>query len=111
MLAEANARLSSPLYNIAFMAMALAAVIGGPFSRLGYARRIIAAAPRRRWCASWASWSQAGCASSAWLNILQYLIPPAAVWWAFSELFRQASAASSPCRRCAGPPPRTEPLA
>ena len=44
MLAEASSRLSAPLYNIAFMAMALAAVIGGPFSRLGYGRQIIAVA-------------------------------------------------------------------
>ena len=44
MLSEAAGRLSSPLYNIAFMAIALTAVIGGPFTRLGYNSRIIAGA-------------------------------------------------------------------
>lgn len=89
MLAEANARLSAPLYNIAFMAMALAAVIGGAFSRLGYARRIIAVSAAAAVVRILGFVVEAGCASSAWLNILQYLIPAAAVWWAFSELFRQ----------------------
>jgi lipopolysaccharide export system permease protein len=40
MLAEGHARMAAPLYNFAFMAMALAAVIGGQFSRLGYGPRI-----------------------------------------------------------------------
>jgi lipopolysaccharide export system permease protein len=40
MLAEGHARIAAPLYNIAFMAMALAAVIGGQFNRLGYGPRI-----------------------------------------------------------------------
>ncbi len=40
LLAEGHARLSSPLYNITFMAFALWAIIGGGFSRLGYGRRI-----------------------------------------------------------------------
>jgi lipopolysaccharide export system permease protein len=89
MLAEANARLSAPLYNIAFMAMALAAVIGGAFSRLGYARRIIAVSAAAAVVRILGFVVEAACADSAWLNILQYLIPAAAVWWAFSELFRQ----------------------
>jgi lipopolysaccharide export system permease protein len=89
MLAEANARLSAPLYNIAFMAMALAAVIGGAFSRLGYARRIIAVSAAAAVVRILGFVVEAACAGSAWLNILQYLIPAAAVWWAFSELFRQ----------------------
>jgi lipopolysaccharide export system permease protein len=89
MLAEANARLSAPLYNIAFMAMALAAVIGGSFSRLGYSRRIItvgAAAAVVR-IAGFAV--QALCANSVWLNVAQYLIPLGATGWAFAALFRQ----------------------
>lgn len=40
---EGNSRLATPLYNLAFMALALAAVLGGPFSRLGYGARIAAA--------------------------------------------------------------------
>jgi lipopolysaccharide export system permease protein len=40
---EGNNRLASPLYDLAFMALALAAVLGGAFSRLGYGARIAAA--------------------------------------------------------------------
>src|SRR5205085_12571112 len=40
MIAEAHYRLSSPLYNYTFMLLALWAVIGGPFTRLGYVRRV-----------------------------------------------------------------------
>jgi lipopolysaccharide export system permease protein len=40
---EANSRLAGPLYNLAFEALALAAVLGGAFSRLGYGLRIATA--------------------------------------------------------------------
>ena len=89
MLAEANARLSGPLYNIAFMAMALAAVIGGSFSRLGYGRRIVAVGAAAAVVRIAGFAVQALCADSVWLNVLQYLIPIGAAWWAFGELFRQ----------------------
>jgi hypothetical protein len=45
LLAEGHARLASPLYNIAAMALALCAILGGGFSRLGYGRRIAALGP------------------------------------------------------------------
>ena len=89
MQAEAHARLSAPLYNIAFMAMALAAVIGGSFSRLGYGRRIVAVGAAAAVVRIAGFAVQAVCAESAWLNVLQYLIPIAATAWAFSALFRQ----------------------
>jgi lipopolysaccharide export system permease protein len=89
MLAEAHARLSAPLYNITFMAMALAAVIGGPFSRLGYARRIVAISAAAAVVRILGFAVQAACAGEAWLNVLQYLIPVAGVGWAMAELFRQ----------------------
>ena len=89
MLAEANARLSGPLYNIAFMAMALAAVIGGSFSRLGYGRRIVAVGAAAAVVRIAGFAVQALCADLVWLNVLQYLIPIGAAWWAFGELFRQ----------------------
>ncbi|HZZ88864.1 MAG TPA: LPS export ABC transporter permease LptF [Caulobacteraceae bacterium] len=41
--AEGHGRLATPLYDLAFMALALAAVLGGAFSRLGYGARIAAA--------------------------------------------------------------------
>lgn len=89
MLAEASARLSAPLYNIAFMAMALAAVIGGGFSRLGYGRRIVAVSAAAAVVRIAGFGVEALCASTVWLNAVQFLIPLAAAAWAFRSLFRQ----------------------
>ena len=89
MLSEANARLATPLYNIAFMALALAAVIGGSFSRLGYGRRIVAIGAAAAGVRLLGFGVQAACDANAWLNILQYVIPLGAAWWAFGQLFRQ----------------------
>lgn len=89
MLAEAHARLAAPIYNITFMAMALAAVIGGPFSRLGYARRIVTVGGGAAVVRILGFVIQAACASSVWLNVLQYAVPIGAAAWAFAELFRQ----------------------
>jgi lipopolysaccharide export system permease protein len=75
MLAEANARIASPLYNIAFMAMALAAVIGGAFSRLGYARRIIIAAAIAASARIFGFAFQAVAIHTPWLNLMQYVVP------------------------------------
>ena len=89
MLAEAHSRLASPLYNIAFMSLALAAVIGGAFSRLGYGRRmaIIGAAAAVLRILGFAA--QAACDDNVWLNVIQYAIPLGATWWAMAQLFRQ----------------------
>ncbi|MDR3506523.1 MAG: LPS export ABC transporter permease LptF [Caulobacteraceae bacterium] len=89
MLAEAHARLSAPLYNITFMALALAAVIGGAFSRLGYGRRILMVCAFAALLRILGIGAQAACAGQPWLNVLQYAIPIAGMWWAFAELFRQ----------------------
>jgi lipopolysaccharide export system permease protein len=89
MLAEANARLATPLYAIAFMAMALAAVIGGSFSRLGYTRRIIAVGAAAALARIAGVGVQALCDGQAWANVLQYAIPLAACAWAFRQIFRQ----------------------
>ena len=71
------------------MAMALSAILGGGFSRLGYARRIaslgaIAAAVRILGFGV-----QAAAEDSAWLNLLQYAIPLAALGLALHSIFRQ----------------------
>jgi lipopolysaccharide export system permease protein len=108
MLAEANARLSAPLYNIAFMALALAAVIGGPFSRLGYGRRIVAVAAAAALARIAGFAVQALCAGSAWLNVVQYLIPLGATGWAFAALFRQPVRRFIPLRPLTG---STSPMA
>jgi len=88
MLAEANGRLASPLYNIAFMAMALAAVIGGPFSRLGYGRQIIMVSAAAVVVRLMGFGALAACTGTPWLNVIQYLIPLAAAAWGFGQLFR-----------------------
>ena len=41
--AEGHSRLSSPLYNIAMALLALAALLGGQYSRMGYTRRLLVA--------------------------------------------------------------------
>lgn len=89
LLAEGHARLASPLYNLAFMAMALSAIIGGGFSRMGYGRRIAALGALAALVRIVGFVAQAACEDSAWLNILQYVVPLAAAWWGFGQVFRQ----------------------
>jgi lipopolysaccharide export system permease protein len=89
MLAEAHSRLANPLYSIAFMAMALAAVIGSTFSRLGYGRRIAAVGAAAMVVRIVGFAVQAACDDNVWLNIVQYLVPLGATWWGFGQLFRQ----------------------
>jgi lipopolysaccharide export system permease protein len=103
LLAEGHSRIATPLYNIAFMALALSAIIGGGFSRLGYGRRIagmaaIAAVTRIVGFAV-----QAACEDSAWLNILQYAVPLAVTALALRSIFRQPSARAADRRRRPAP--------
>lgn len=88
MLAEGHFRLSSPLYNLAFMAIALAAVIGSDFSRMGYGRRIAVASGAAAVARIIGFAVQAASEDTPGLNVLQYLVPLAATAWAFSQLFR-----------------------
>jgi lipopolysaccharide export system permease protein len=73
--AEAHARLSAPLYDVAFMLLAVTAIIGGGFSRFGYGGRIalagVTAAVTR--IAGFAL--QAACVRAPDLNGLQYAAP------------------------------------
>jgi lipopolysaccharide export system permease protein len=89
MLAEGHARIASPLYNIAFMALAIAAIIGGGFSRLGYARRIAATAALAAVVRLIGFQVQAASEDAAWLNVLQYVTPLATTWFALATVFRQ----------------------
>ncbi|MDB5481643.1 MAG: hypothetical protein JWO83_2696 [Caulobacteraceae bacterium] len=75
MLAEAHSRLSAPLYNIAFMFLALTAVIGGPFSRLGYGARIAAVGAAALLARTLGFAAQAASGATPVLNVLQYAIP------------------------------------
>jgi lipopolysaccharide export system permease protein len=89
LLAEGNARLSTPLYNIAATAMALAAIIGGGFSRLGYGRRIAAVAAIAAGVRILGFVVQAACETEPWLNPLQYAVPILAGALALRVVFRQ----------------------
>tara|TARA_R100000049_G_C1955730_1_gene110037 strand:- start:8490 stop:9323 length:834 start_codon:yes stop_codon:yes gene_type:complete len=89
MLAEGHARLATPLYNIAFMALALAAILGGGYDRMGYGRRIA-------WAGAAAALSrilgfvvQAASESGAWINLLQYVVPLLTMGLALHGVFRQ----------------------
>jgi lipopolysaccharide export system permease protein len=75
LLAEGNARLASPLYNLAFITLALAAVLGGAFSRLGYAARIAVASGAAVGVRVLGFVAAAASASAPSLNILQYSVP------------------------------------
>jgi lipopolysaccharide export system permease protein len=103
MLAEANARLASPLYIPTFVLFAILAVIGGPFSRLGYTRQIAVAGAAALMVRLLGVTIQAACENSALLNLLQYLAPVLPGWWAARRLFRgEARAARSRSAAFAG---------
>ncbi len=99
LLAEGHQRLSTPLYNIAFMAMAIAAIIGGGFSRLGYGRRIAAVGAAAAVVRIIGFVVQAACEDSAWLNALQYAVPLAATAIALRSVFRRTIARPPRLRR------------
>ncbi len=86
--AEAHARLSGPLYAIAAMAMALAALMGGAFSRTGYGLRIARAAGAFLFVRILGYGLMAASAWNPWLNLLQYLLPVVATAIALRVLFR-----------------------
>jgi lipopolysaccharide export system permease protein len=75
LLAEGHSRLSAPLYDIAFMAIALAGVIGGSFSRMGYGVRITAAAAAALIVRTFGFAAQVAAAQAPPLNPLQYIVP------------------------------------
>lgn len=75
LLAEANGRLSGPLYDPAFMFLALAAVIGGGFNRFGYGGRIAVAGAAAAIARIGGFALQAASVRSPALNTLQYALP------------------------------------
>ena len=105
LLAEGHARLSTPLYNITFMAFALWAIIGGGFSRLGYGRRIAMIGGAAAALRIVGFVVQAGAEDAAWINILQYAVPLAGLAWALSGVFRRRIG------RARAAPPSPRPLA
>jgi lipopolysaccharide export system permease protein len=86
--AEGHQRLSEPLYNLALVALALSAVLGGGFSRLGYGKRILTAIAVAAVTRIAGFGVQAVADDNVWLNILQYATPLAAVAWGLHQVFQ-----------------------
>ncbi|OYW92031.1 MAG: hypothetical protein B7Z13_11045 [Caulobacterales bacterium 32-67-6] len=84
-----HARLATPLYNIAFMALALAAILGGGYDRMGYGRRIAWAGAAAALTRILGFVVQAASESAAWVNLLQYVVPLATIAVALQVVFRQ----------------------
>lgn len=89
LLAEGHARLASPLYALTAMALALAAILGGSFSRTGYGVRIARAAGVFLVVRVVGYGLVAASAWNPWLNVLQYALPAAVAAIALRVLFRQ----------------------
>ena len=109
MLAEAHSRLAAPLYNIAFMLLALMAVIGGAFSRLGYGARMAAVAAVALLSRTLGFATQAASGATPALNALQYVIPLGVAAVCAVMLLRRGR--SSPGSGRVGPAPGGVPLA
>ncbi|MBI1187476.1 MAG: LptF/LptG family permease [Alphaproteobacteria bacterium] len=75
LLAEAHYRLSSPLLDPALALIALAGLLGGEFSRRGYARRLVIASVTALLVRLAALAIQAECVDNPELNPLQYALP------------------------------------
>lgn len=88
LLAEAHSRMSSPLYALTAMAMALAAILGGSFSRTGYSMRIAKAAGAFLVARIMGYGLVAASVWNVWLNPLQYVLPLALAAFALSLVFR-----------------------
>ena len=95
MLAEAHSRVAAPLYNIAFMFLALTAVIGGGFSRLGYGARIAAVAAVALLARTLGLAAQAASGATPILNVLQYAIPLGVTLACASIVLRPSSRTST----------------
>jgi lipopolysaccharide export system permease protein len=95
--AEGHARMAEPLYNIALVVLALSAVLGGGFSRMGYGKRILVSIALATVTRILGFGVQAVADDSVWLNILQYAVPLGAAAWGLSRVFkRPARTAKAP---------------
>jgi lipopolysaccharide export system permease protein len=71
------------------MAMALSAILGGGFSRLGYGRRIAMVGAAAALVRILGFVSQSASEGNVWVNFLQYAIPLTATGFALRSIFRQ----------------------
>lgn len=99
LMAEGHLRLSAPFYALMAMALALTAIIGGPFSRTGYGSRIAKAAAAFLIVRVAGYGIVSASAWNSWINVFQYLLPIVATAIALRLLFR----ALKPGRRPAWP--------
>lgn len=88
LVAEGHLRLSAPLYALMAMAMALTAIMGGPFSRTGYGLRIAGSAGAFLFVRVAGYGVVSASAWNGWLNLFQYLLPIVATVIALRLLFR-----------------------
>jgi lipopolysaccharide export system permease protein len=88
LMAEAHSRLAAPLYALTAMSLALAAILGGAFSRTGYALRIAKAAGLFLLLRVTGYGLVAASSWNVWMNLLQYAVPIIAVIVALRVLFR-----------------------
>jgi lipopolysaccharide export system permease protein len=88
LMAEGHLRLSAPFYALMAMALALTAIIGGPFSRTGYGSRIAQAAAAFLIIRVAGYGIVSASAWNSWLNVFQYLLPIVATAIALRLLFR-----------------------
>ncbi len=91
LLAEGHYRLAAPLYAPALVLIALASILGGEYSRTGYARRIAVAAMIALVVRLAGFAVQAAAADNAWLNVFQYAIPLAALNFGAQALLSRGS--------------------
>jgi len=75
LMAEGHARISGPLYNLAFSLLAIVGVLGGRFSRHGYSQRIAIVSAVAAGTRIFGFAVEAGCSGAPALNILQYAVP------------------------------------
>ena len=87
LLAEGHYRISSPIYTITFMALALYGVLGGSFSRIGYTRRIVLVAATACVVRILGFAIQSASAHAPALNILQYVLPIAPIVFVCLKLY------------------------
>ena len=92
LLAEGHYRISSPIYTITFMALALYGVLGGSFSRVGYTRRIALVAATAGVVRILGFAVQAASTHAPALNILQYALPIAPIVFVCVRLYGRSRA-------------------
>ena len=92
LLAEAHARLAGPLYCLTVVALALVGVLGGQFSRTGYANRIAAVVGVMIFVRILGFAIESACKEAPLLNLVQYLIPLIPIYFAAKLLYKTPKA-------------------